>query len=314
MTKTVRPGSHVPLLTPLRADGSLDDDGLRRLVDHVVDGGCAGVLALGSAGENAALGVRLRRQVLPAVADAVGGRVQLLVGLAECSLDGALDEAEAAAKAGADALIVTPPYYGPVDEAAVERFYVALAERCPLPMLAYNIPAFTKVQVPAGVVGRLAEADVLVGVKDSGRDLEHFQRMVFAAADVPRFSVFMGSDTLILPALLLGGAGAVSIAANVVPAWTSALCDAVTAGDIALAQELQARLSTVAFALRAGVFPAAPKAALEMLGICGPTCAPPVEPLTSSQRQTLADTLATAGVINPVGPSSPSVSTKRRTT
>lgn len=290
-------GSYAPLVTPLRTDGSLDGDGLRRLVGHVLDGGCAGVLALGSAGENVTLGRSVRAAALAEVAAAVVPRGQLLVGVVQCSLGEAVDDATAAADAGASAVVATPPYYGPLDEVAVERFYTQLAERSPLPVLGYHIPSFTGVPVPPRVIGRLAADGVLAGVKDSGRDLEYLQQVLDAVSGFPDVAVFTGTDSLILPAVQLGAVGAISIAANVVPGWTSSLCRAAADGETSRALSLQHRLSRVAFALRAGTFPAGTKAALAMLDVCAATTAEPARPLGEADLRRLTHALAAEGVL-----------------
>lgn len=291
----LKQGSYAPLVTPLRPDGRLDESGLRQLIHHVVAGGCAGVLLLGSSGENAAIGRAVRRAALAVTADAGAG--ELLVGVAQCSVAEAVEEIGAAESAGATAVVVTPPFYGPVEPSAVERFYATVAERSSLPVLAYNIPAFTGVPVPVAVIRRLAESGTLVGVKDSGRDLEYLQQVIDAVGGLDDVAVFTGTDSLILPAMQFGASGAISIAANVAPAWTSALCAAVTAGELTEARSLQRRLSRLAFALRTGPFPAGAKEAVALLGLCGPTLAAPARPLSDEERRELARFLATEELI-----------------
>lgn len=286
----LKQGSYAPLVTPLRPDGQLDESGLRRLIDHVIGGGCAGVLLLGSSGENAAVGRAVRRAALAVAADAGAG--ELLVGVAQCGIAESVEEIVAAEAAGATAVVVTPPFYGPVEPSAVERFYATVAERSPLPVLAYNIPSFTGVQVPVAVIRRLAESGALVGVKDSGRDLEYLQQVIDAVDELGDIAVFTGTDSLILPAMQFGASGAISIAANVAPAWTSALCAAVAAGELAEAKRLQRRLSRLAFALRTGPFPAGAKHAVALLGLCDPTMAAPARPLGDEERRELARFLA----------------------
>ena len=128
-------GVMVALASPLRLDGSVDGDGVRRLIEHVIGGGVHGVLALGSTGETASLDEPARRALLAAVVEAVDGRVPVLCGVAQSQLSTVVAEIQAAAEAGADGVLVAPPFYYPTDQAGVAAFYRALAERSSLPVL-----------------------------------------------------------------------------------------------------------------------------------------------------------------------------------
>ena len=133
-------GVLVALASPVTREGEVDPGGVARLVEHVIDGGVHGVLALGSTGETASLDEPSRRMVLDGVIKAAGGRVPVLCGVAQSQLASAVAEVEAAAKAGADAALVAPPFYYPTDQAGVLAFYRAVAERASIPILVYNIP------------------------------------------------------------------------------------------------------------------------------------------------------------------------------
>src|SRR5438445_8210793 len=144
------------LVTPLHRDGSADEAGIRRLVEHVIAGGVHGLLPLGSTGEGAALDEPARRTVLKAVVEVAAGRVPVICGVAQPNLQSALAEVEAAARLGADAVLVAPPFYYPMDQASVLAFYRRVAETAPVPILVYNIPQFTKVVVEPATVAALA--------------------------------------------------------------------------------------------------------------------------------------------------------------
>jgi len=285
------------LVTPLRSDGSFDVESCRRLVAHVLSGGVHGVLALGSTGEVTSLDTAQRRRVLEVVAEAVGGRVPVLAGIAQNSVVAALAEAEAAASIGARAVLAVPPFYSPIDQATVLRFYRRLADLSPLPVLAYNIPAFTKVTVAPATVARLAEDEAIIGVKDSSRDMEYLSQVLLEVGERPGFSVFTGMDTLLLPSLAVGAAGAITLSANLVPSWAVRLYQSFQEGrweEARLRQQDQLRLVQ---ALRVGVFPSGIKAALAAAGICGEYTAEPVAPLSSPERERLIATLRALGAI-----------------
>src|SRR2546423_5986070 len=160
-------GVLVALATPLTRDGQVDRAGVGRLIEHVIGGGVRGVLALGSTGETASLDEPARRALLDAVVAATNGRVPGMCGVAQSQLSTAIAEVEAAARAGADAVLGAPPFYYPTDQPGVVAFYRAIAERASLPVLVYNIPQFTKVTAAPATVAALAREGAIQGIKDS---------------------------------------------------------------------------------------------------------------------------------------------------
>ncbi len=286
-------GVLVALASPLTREGEVDQAGVGRLIEHVIGGGVHGVLALGSTGESASLDEPARRAVLDAVVAATEGRVPVMCGVAQSQLSTAIAEVEAAARAGADAVLVAPPFYYPTDQSGVLAFYRAVAERASLPMLVYNIPQFTKVKAEPATVAALAREGAIQGIKDSSRDFEYFEGVCVATRELPAFRVFTGSDTMLVASLAAGGAGTICGAANVAPAWVVRVYDQFTRGDLGAARASQDAVYKLVGALRDGVFPLAIKAALHMEGICEPWSAPPgrrlEEPALSRLREFLAD-------------------------
>ena len=298
---TTLSGVLVALATPMTRGGEVDRAGVGRLVEHVIAGGVRGVLALGSTGETASLDEPARREVLDAVVSATQGRVPVMCGVAQSQLATAIAEVEAAARAGADAVLVAPPFYYPTDQAGVLAFYRAIAERSTLPVLVYNIPQFTKVVVEPTTVAGLAKERTIAGIKDSSRDFEYFEGVCVATRDLPAFRVFTGSDTMLLASLVMGGAGTICGAGNVAPHWVVRIYDEYQAGELAAAQASQDRLYRLVAALREGVFPLAIKAALHAQGICEPWSAPPVQALSDEAQAALRMKLAEWGLVQAAG-------------
>jgi 4-hydroxy-tetrahydrodipicolinate synthase len=286
------------LITPLTRDGAVDEASVRRLVEHVLAGGVHGLLALGSTGETASLDEPSRRRMLEAVVAAADGRAPVISGVAQSHLAAARAEVAAAARLGAVAALVTPPFYYPIDQATVLGFYRRLAADSPLPILVYNIPQFTKVAVEPDTLATLAREGAVAGVKDSSRDFEYHERVLVALRDRPDFRVFTGSDTMLMAAMAMGGCGTICGAANVAPGLVVRVFDESAGGDWGRARGDQDRLVELVMALREGVFPAAIKAACAIQGICEPWPAPPVaaldEAATSRLRQRLDALLVTA--------------------
>jgi dihydrodipicolinate synthase/N-acetylneuraminate lyase len=205
------------LISPLDSGGSVDEAAVARLVDHMIDGGVAGLLALGSTGEGASLDEKARRTMLSSTVAAAAGRVPVICGVAQSHLAAARVEVEAAVRLGAAAALVAPPFYYPMDQATVLAFYRQLAADSPLPLLLYNIPQFTKVVAQPETIATLAREGTIAGIKDSSRDFEYFEAVCIASRELTAFRVFTGSDTMLLPALMMGAAGTICGAANVAP-------------------------------------------------------------------------------------------------
>lgn len=294
------------LVSPLRRDGTVDQEAIPRLVDHVLDGGVRGLLALGSTGETASLDEKARRQVLGAVVKAAAGRVPVLCGVAQTHLAAARAEVEAAAALGADAALVAPPFYYLMDQASILAFYRELARDSPLPILLYHIPPLTKVVSEPATVATLAHEGTIVGIKDSSRDFEYFEGICIATRDLPKFRIFTGSDTMLLPSLAMGGAGTICGGANVAPHWVVRIYDQYRSGDLEGARQTQDALYQLVLAVRAGVFPGAIKMALHYQGVCEPWLAPPVRQLDERLQPKLREQLETWGLLR-----SPSMGTRQ---
>jgi 4-hydroxy-tetrahydrodipicolinate synthase len=290
-------GVLVALASPLGRDGAADEAAVARLVEHVLAGGVGGIVALGSTGETASLDEDARRTLLARVVNAAGGRVPVICGVAQSQLSSVRAEVEAAARLGADAALVAPPFYYPTDQAGVLAFYRQVAERAQLPILLYNIPQFTKVVAEPSTVAMLAREGAIHGIKDSSRDFEYFEAVQVATREMPSFRVFTGSDTMLLASLAVGGAGTICGAANIAPDWVVRIHEDFMRRDLVAARAAQDRLYELVMAVRAGVFPLAIKAALHMLGICEPWSAPPVRRLDERLESRLRERLTELGLL-----------------
>jgi 4-hydroxy-tetrahydrodipicolinate synthase len=288
------------LATPLTRDGAVDEPAVERLVEHVLAGGVHGLLPLGSTGEAASLDAPARRKLLAAVVKTAAGRVPVLCGVVQSQLAGARADVKAAADLGAIAALVAPPYYYPIDQATVLAFYRAMAADSPLPIMVYNIPQNTKVVTEPATVATLAHEGSVAGIKDSSRDFEYFSNVCLATRDLPDFRIFTGSDTMLLAALAMGGAGTICATANVAPGWVVRAFDDFERGDWKAARMHQDSLLEVAAAIRAGVFPAGIKAALHMQGVCDPWPVAPVAPLDEGARGRLRERLEKWGLMAPI--------------
>jgi dihydrodipicolinate synthase/N-acetylneuraminate lyase len=239
-------GAITALLTPCRADGSVDLDALPALIDHQVEAGIVGLFVLGTAGQGPMLDTSERRQLLREIIAAVDGRLAVIAHVGAMPTTLAVDLAEDAAAAGATALSSVPPVYYRPDSVAVESYYRALADAVPgLPLLAYNNLAATGYDLRPAEAARLHDAGVIAGVKQASDSVSDLHALL--AAGVP---VWMASATLNTAALTMGACGTISTITNVVPELFVALYHAVQAGDLVKARELQHSIDGVAARLR----------------------------------------------------------------
>jgi dihydrodipicolinate synthase/N-acetylneuraminate lyase len=291
------------LISPLRTDAKVDEPAVARLVEHTIQGGVDGLLALGSTGETASLDETARRAIVSSVVAAAAGRVPVICGVAQSHLSAARVEVEAAARLGAAAALVAPPFYYLIDQPTLLAFYRQLAKDSPIPIMLYNIPQYTKVVAQPTTVATLAGEGAIAGMKDSSRDFEYFEAVSIATKGMPAFRLFTGSDTMLLPSLVMGGAGTICGAANVAPRWIVQIYEDYAHGDLIAARGDQDRVYELVMLLRAGgVFPASIKAACHLQGICEPWCAAPVQPLDDQLEARLRDRLEAWGLLKPAVP------------
>lgn len=289
-------GVLVVMTTPLHENQAVDEAALRALVRHVLAGGVHGIVALGSAGEFAALTDEQKRRVIGITVDEVAGRVPVIVGTGEPGTRPAVQMTRTAADLGADGALVVPPfYYRPTREAIID-YYRAVAAEGGLPILLYNIPGFTKVDLTLDVVQALLDEPNVVGIKDSSGNLQ-FHRSLCTTCRSERFTVVTGSDGMLFAELVAGNDGCISPGSNLVPGWFVALWDAFHAGDWAEAWRIQERIQALHAGIRAGAFPAAIKGALSCMGMGGITMAAPTAPVTPEELERISGVLACFGLL-----------------
>ncbi|MCP3426551.1 4-hydroxy-tetrahydrodipicolinate synthase [Rothia sp. AR01] len=253
------------LTTPFDADENIDVPALRRVVDRSVEAGVNGVVAGGSTGEFASLTPDERRRLVDAVTEHVGGRVPVIAQTGATTTQEALRHSEAARAAGADVLMLVTPYYEPLSLEETVAYIEEVSSSVELPVMLYNIPGATGVNLDPDTVGRLARKHENIRyIKDSSVDWEQALRLIHHHGDV--IDTFIGWDTFIYSALLEGAAGVMAGAANVVPGEIVSVYRAVTEGRLDEARAEWARLYPVIDAMISEPFIAAVKAGLRIQG------------------------------------------------
>jgi 4-hydroxy-tetrahydrodipicolinate synthase len=294
-------GVIVALLTPVDQEGRVDHGALRYLVERLVGRGVTGVSPLGSTGEGYSLSLEQRLAVVDTVAGAVPAGMPVIPGVFAHNHAQAVAEIAAYAGHGGTAVLTAPPSYYPLSAAEQRAYFSRLADAAALPLVLYNIPVYTKVQIVPEVAAALAAHPRVAGLKDSGRDLGYAAGLLDAVAAAgpaaAGFSVLTGTDSMLVSYLMAGARGTICANANLVPEVVLAAYQAVRAGKLDDALRHEARLRAVQAALAIGAAPAACKAALAAAGAVGPWLVPPRLPLTEAQTALLIDRLTALDVL-----------------
>ena len=260
-------GSIAPVVTPFSDDGSLDLDGLRRLVRWQLESGSHGISLGGSTGEPTAQSIEERIAAMRAVVEVVDDRVPFLPGTGSAKMDETLEITAAAAELGADACLVITPYYARPTQEGLYRWYGAVATEFPdIPLIVYNVPVRTAVDIAPETVARLRrDFDNIVGIKETTRDFEHFSWVYYHCGR--DFLMWSGIELLCLPLLALGGLGFISAVTNMAPTAVAQMYERWTAGDHEGARELHYRLHPLVELLFVETNPAPAKWVLNRLGL-----------------------------------------------
>ena len=284
------------MVTPFDDDGTLNEEGLRAVVRFLIERGIHGLFPAGGQGEFYALTEDERRRVLDVTLDAAESKVFVVAHVGAPTTRQAIALARHAEAAGADAASAITPFFVRPSQEELYQHYMALASAVNLPVLAYNNPDRTGVNMLPVTTARIArDAPNFVGVKDSSGDLSQFAEYVRLCP--PGFRAFMGRDTLIFAGLAHGGAGAVAASANVVPELLVSIYHAVSARDFVRGRELQRLLSPLRAAFELGTFPVVIKEAMQLIGLPAGLPRQPVAPLSSEVRERLREVLDQVGAI-----------------
>lgn len=286
-----------PLATPLTRSGEVDAAGMARLVEYVLGAGVHGVFVLGSTGEFPFLTAPQRVDAVAAAVDAVAGRVPVIAGISAVGTREAIEHGTAAAAAGADVVMVTPPYFGrmAMPQAWIERHILAVADAVDVPVMLYNVPPLIS-DIEPPTIARLATHERIIGMKDSAQ-LIHLQDVLFRTRG-SGFRVLAGLEYHVVAALLVGAHGSTPSPANLIPRLYVDLYDATMAGNVDRALALQEQVNR--FSDRLDEIPSwssTVKAALSLMGICGPTTAAPLPALTGDEMAIVREHLGAHGLL-----------------
>jgi 4-hydroxy-tetrahydrodipicolinate synthase len=288
-------GSITALITPF-ADGRIDDAAFQRFVDWQIVQGSNGLVPSGSTGESATLSHDEHERVIRLCVEATSGRVPVIAGTGSNSTSEAVSLTKAAETCGADGALVVTPYYNKPSQEGLYQHYRAIHDSVGIPIIVYNIPGRSVVDMTVDTMARLAELPRIVGVKDATADLTRPTRTRNAIG--PKFIQLSGEDPTAAAFLAQGGHGCISVTANAAPAACAALQAAWRAGDLAKMAELRDRLTPLNVALFAEVNPVPVKYAVSLLGFCDPGLRLPLIEASPATRAQVEAAMRFAALLN----------------
>lgn len=287
-------GAIVAIVTPFRG-GKIDEEALKELIELQIENGTNGIVPCGTTGESATLSHEEHDRVIEITIDAVKKRVPIIAGTGSNSTAEALRLTKHAYEAGADGALVVCPYYNRPTQEGMYQHFKTIAENIPIPIILYNIPARTGINLLPETVLKLSRIPNIMGIKEASGSLKQIMDVIHMCGSA--FDVLSGDDVIALPLLALGGKGVISVVSNIAPADVSGMVDAFEAGNINKAKELHYKMLPLMDALFIETNPVPVKAALSMMGKVEYEVRLPLCKMSDSNYYKLRQALVDYGII-----------------
>ncbi len=281
-------GAIVAIVTPFKT-GKVDEEGLRSLIEFQIQNGTDGIVPCGTTGESATLSYDEHNRVIDVTIEAVGGRVPVIAGTGSNSTSETIMLTRHAEEAGADAALLITPYYNKPTQEGLYRHYRAVSEAVEIPIILYNVPGRTGVNMLPDTVARLAEFKNIVGIKEATGNMAQVSDIIERCPE--DFVVLSGDDFTTFPILCLGGKGVISVTSNVAPGDVASMIDAFEQGDVEVARSIHYRLMPLNRAMFLETNPIPVKTALSIMGRIEEEFRLPLSPMLDKNRDILESTL-----------------------
>lgn len=288
-------GSMVAIVTPFQADGSLDFDAMARLIAMQIEAGTHALIVCGTTGETPTLTADERRALLSFSIKEVAGRIPVIAGTGTNNTAEAVEMSREAEELGADGLLVVTPAYNKPTQEGMLHYYHAILDAVSLPVVLYNVPGRTGVNLQPETIAKLAEHPQIVALKDATANMITASDVVEQCGD--KLDLLSGDDFTALALMALGGKGWISVTANVVPAKMVEMYNAFVAGDLTKAREIHYTLQPINRAMFMESNPIPAKATLALMGVCENTLRSPMLPMHGAALETLRAALIKQGLI-----------------
>lgn len=281
---TLFTGVCTALITPFK-NGEIDYPSLKRLIEFQIEQGVDALLVNGTTGESATLSECEKRELISFAVREVGGRVPLIAGTGSNSTQKSIHLSQFACDVGADAILVVTPYYNKASNEGLIEHYETIANEVNIPMIIYNVPSRTGVNIPISVYDTLANHKNIVAVKEANPSISDFAKLSQKCSD--RFALYSGNDDLILPTLALGGDGVISVLSNILPKETTEICKLWFASKIKEATALQLKLLPLINAIFREINPIPIKTLMSHKGFCEEEYRLPLCPMNGVKKNAL---------------------------
>ena len=295
MKKTIFTGAATALITPFDSNGKIDYEKFAELVEFQINEGINALVVCGTTGEASTLTDDEHRDAISFVVKQTAGRVPVIAGTGSNDTEYAIGLTQHACEAGADAVLVVTPYYNKATQKGLIRMYTEIADASTKPVILYNVPSRTGVNIEPSTYEALADHPNIVGIKEANGNLS---KIVETVAKVDgRLDLYSGNDDQIVPLLSLGGMGVISVLSNLLPRETVEMCDRFFAGDVSGAAKLQCRYHELISALFCEVNPIPVKAAMAEMGFCKDFLRLPLTPMEEQNKARLIAAMKDVGLL-----------------
>ncbi len=285
MKNTIFTGAGVAIVTPMNADGSINFDGLGKLIDFNIDNQTDALLICGTTGESSTMTDEEHKGCIRYAVERVAKRVPVIAGTGSNDTAYAIELSKEAEELGADAVLVVTPYYNKTSQAGLIAHFTAIADSINIPIILYNIPCRTNVNIEIDTFVELAKHPNIVAVKEAGGNINYFAKIIEACGD--SLDVYSGDDGMTVPVMSIGGKGVISVISNIMPKEVHNLCQLCLDNDFAAAGKEQIRLLDLMNSLFIDVNPIPVKEALNIMGMQAGPCRMPLVPMSDKAREAL---------------------------
>lgn len=287
-----------PIVTPLHDNGDVNYDVLKELIEHLISQGVHGLFPLGTSGEFYCFDNETYRKILETCKEAIAGRVPLYAGANHITTRGVIEQIRICEEVGGiDAISVLTPMFISQTQDELYTFFEEIANSTELPIIVYSNPPKTNINVTPATCAKLAKIKNIIAIKDSSGDMTNAAEYIRLTKDIENFSVLMGRDTIIYPALCCGAAGAIASCANVAPKIAVDIYNKYMEGDHKGSLEAQFAFAPIRLACTMGSFPAVIKEGLVMQGFKVGKCMAPIQELSAEEKAKLKAVLVEMGLV-----------------
>ena len=292
-TKTIFQGAATAIITPTTSNG-VDYDIFGRLLDWQLDSGIDAIVVSGTTGESSTMTDEEHRSVIEFAIKRIAGRVPVIAGTGSNDTDYAIDLTRFASQAGADAALVVTPYYNKATQNGLIKMYRAIADASEIPLILYNVPSRTGVNIEPKTFVELAQHPMISGIKEAGGNIAKAVETFALVGD--KLDIYSGNDDQIIPLMSMGAKGVISVLSNVLPFETSRMCRLFLDGDVSAAAKEQCRMLPLIKALFSEVNPIPVKAAMAAMGYCEDYLRLPLTPMEDGHKQVLFQCMRELGI------------------